>query len=91
MLSFGTGTFGGGNEFFRAWGAADVEEATKLVTICLDAGVNLFDSADIYSNGLSEEILGKAIAGRRHKVLFRLKARFAVARGRTILVVPGII
>ena len=64
-LSFGTGTFGGGTEFFRAWGSSDVAEATRLVSICLEAGVNLFDTADVYSNGLSEEILGKAIEGRR--------------------------
>ena len=64
-MSFGTGTFGGSNEFFRAWGASDVAEATRLVDICLEAGVNLFDTADIYSDGLSETILGKAVAGRR--------------------------
>src|ERR1700723_1376386 len=81
VLSFGTGTFGGGNEFFRAWGASDVTEATKLVGICLDAGVNLFDSADIYSNGLSEEILGKAIAGRRNKVLISTKGSFRMGTG----------
>src|ERR1700723_367081 len=81
VLSFGTGTFGGGNEFFRAWGASDVTEATKLVGICLDAGVNLFDSADIYSNGLSEEILGKAIAGRRNKVLVSTKGSFRSGTG----------
>ena len=81
MLSFGTGTFGGGNEFFRAWGAADVEEATKLVDICVDAGVSMFDSADIYSNGLSEEILGKAIAGRRDKVLISTKGSFRMGTG----------
>lgn len=52
---------------FRAWGASDVNEAIRLVDICLEAGVNLFDTADIYSNGLSEEILGKAVAGRRDK------------------------
>src|ERR1700757_2763271 len=63
-LSFGTGTFGGGNEFFRAWGATDTQEATRIVGLCLDAGINLFDTADIYSNGLSEEVLGKAIAGK---------------------------
>ena len=62
-LSFGTGTFGGGTEFFRAWGSSDVAEATRLVDICLEAGVNLFDTADVYSDGLSEEILGKAIEG----------------------------
>src|SRR5580693_5710477 len=64
VLSFGTGTFGGGNEFFKAWGASDVAEATRLVDVCLEAGVNLFDTADVYSDGLSETILGKAIAGR---------------------------
>jgi aryl-alcohol dehydrogenase-like predicted oxidoreductase len=81
VLSFGTGTFGGGNEFFNAWGASDVPEATKLVNICLDAGVNMFDSADIYSNGLSEEILGKAVAGRRHKVLISTKGSFRMGTG----------
>ena len=76
VLSFGTGTFGGGNEFFKAWGSSDVAEATRLVDICLDAGVNLFDTADIYSNGLSEEILGKAIAGKRNRLLISSKATF---------------
>ncbi len=60
-LSFGTATFGGGNEFFRAWGSTDVQEARRLIDICLEAGVNLFDTADVYSDGLSEEILGSAI------------------------------
>ena len=64
VLSYGTGTFGGANEFFKAWGSSDVAEATRLVDICLEAGVNLFDTADIYSDGVSEEILGKAIAGK---------------------------
>jgi len=64
-LTFGTGTFGGGNEFFKAWGASDVAEAKRLVDICLEAGVNMFDSADGYSSGLAEEILGQAIKGRR--------------------------
>jgi aryl-alcohol dehydrogenase-like predicted oxidoreductase len=81
VLSFGTGTFGGGTEFFKAWGASDVAEATRLVDICLDAGVNLFDTADVYSNGLSETILGKAIAGRREKVLISTKATFKMGPG----------
>src|SRR5208282_3473669 len=81
VLSFGTGTFGGGNEFFRAWGATDVAEATCLVDICLEAGVNLFDTADVYSKGLSEEILGKAIAGKRNRVLISTKATFAMSDG----------
>lgn len=80
-LCFGTGTFGGGGEFFKAWGQTDVDEATRLVDICLDAGVNLFDTADIYSKGLSEQILGKAIAGRRDKVLISTKATFRMADG----------
>jgi aryl-alcohol dehydrogenase-like predicted oxidoreductase len=75
-LSFGSGTFGGGNEFFKAWGASDVAEATRLVDICLDAGVNLFDSADGYSNGLAEEILGRAIKGRRDQLLISTKGSF---------------
>ena len=81
VLSFGTGTFGGGNEFFKAWGASDVAEATRLVDVCLEAGVNLFDTADIYSNGLSEEILGKAIAGRRGDLLISTKTTFRVGKG----------
>ncbi len=76
VLSFGTGTFGGGNELFKAWGSSDVAEATRLVDICLDAGLTLFDSADIYSNGKAEEILGKAIKGRRDKVLLSTKGTF---------------
>ncbi|HKV76586.1 MAG TPA: aldo/keto reductase, partial [Candidatus Sulfotelmatobacter sp.] len=81
VLSFGTGTFGGGTEFFKAWGASDVAEATRLVDICLEAGVNLFDTADIYSMGLSETILGKAVAGRREKVLISTKATFRMGDG----------
>jgi len=78
-LSFGAGTFGGANEFFKAWGSSDVAEATRLVDICLDSGVNLFDTADVYSNGVSEEILGKAIAGKRNRVLISTKATFAMS------------
>jgi aryl-alcohol dehydrogenase-like predicted oxidoreductase len=81
VLSFGCGTFGGGSEFFKAWGASDVAEATRLVDICLDAGVNLFDTADVYSRGLSEEILGKAIAGKRNRLLISTKASFPMGRG----------
>jgi aryl-alcohol dehydrogenase-like predicted oxidoreductase len=81
VLSFGTATFGGAGEFFGAWGASDVREATRLVDICLEAGVHLFDTADVYSNGLSEEILGKAIAGKRDKVLISTKATFRMADG----------
>jgi aryl-alcohol dehydrogenase-like predicted oxidoreductase len=80
-LSFGAATFGGGNEFFRAWGSTDVEEARRLVDICLEGDVNLFDTADVYSDGLSEEILGRAIAGRRDKVLLSTKATFPMGAG----------
>ncbi len=73
-LSLGAATFGGGNEFFRAWGSTQVEEATRLIDICLDAGLNLFDTADTYSAGLSEEILGQAIGSRRDQVLIATKA-----------------
>ena len=79
-LSFGAGTFGGRGDFFQAWGASDVAEATRLVSLCLEAGINLFDTADVYSEGLSEQILGKALAGRRHQVLISTKATFRMAR-----------
>lgn len=79
VLSFGAATFGGGTEFFKAWGATDVAEATKMVDICLDAGVNFFDTADIYSLGMAEEILGEAIKNRRDKVLISTKATFAMS------------
>ena len=73
VLSLGTGTFGGGTDFFRAWGSTDAQGATRLIDICLEAGLNMFDSADIYSKGLAEEVLGKAIAGRRDKVIVSTK------------------
>lgn len=80
-LSLGTGTFGGGNDFFKAWGSTDAQGATRLVDICLDAGLSMFDSADIYSNGLAEEILGQAVAGRRHQVIISTKATFRSGDG----------
>ena len=76
VLSLGTGTFGGSNEFFKAWGSTDVAEASRLVDICLEAGLNMFDSADVYSAGAAEEILGAAIKGRREKVIISTKATF---------------
>lgn len=76
VLSFGTGTFAGKGELFKAWGDTDVKEATRLVDICLEHGVNLFDTADLYSKGGSEEILGAAIKGRRDQVLISTKASF---------------
>ena len=76
VLSFGTGTFGGQGKLFGAWGNTDVAGARRLVDICLDAGVNLFDTADVYSGGASESILGEAIKSRRDKVLISTKATF---------------
>ena len=76
VLTLGTGTFGGKGELFSAWGTTGVPEATRLVDICLEAGLTMFDSADIYSGGAAEEILGKAIAGRRDQVLISTKATF---------------
>jgi aryl-alcohol dehydrogenase-like predicted oxidoreductase len=81
VLSFGTGTFGGKGEFFAAWGSSDVKEATRLIDICLDAGLTLFDSADIYSAGAAEEVLGEAIKGRRNRVLISTKATFRAGPG----------
>jgi aryl-alcohol dehydrogenase-like predicted oxidoreductase len=75
-LTLGTGTFGGSNEFFKAWGSTGVAEATKLVNISLEAGLTMFDSADVYSEGVAEEVLGQAIKGRRDRVLISTKATF---------------
>ena len=81
VLTLGTGTFGGGNAFFKGLGATDVGEATRLVDICLDAGLTMFDSADVYSDGLAEEVLGQAIKGRRDQVLISTKATFRLGEG----------
>jgi aryl-alcohol dehydrogenase-like predicted oxidoreductase len=80
-LSFGTGTFGGVGELFKAWGATDVAEASRLVDICLEAGLNMFDTADVYSKGAAEEILGAAIKGRRDQVLISTKGTFQFGPG----------
>ncbi len=80
-LCFGAGTFGGSGDFFKAWGQTDVQGAKRIVDICLDAGVNLFDTADIYSNGVSEEILGEAIQGKREQLLISSKATFRFGDG----------
>lgn len=81
VLSFGTGTFGGKGEFFGAWGNTDVAEAKRLVDVCLDAGLTMFDSADIYSDGAAESVLGEAIKGRRDRVLISTKATFRSGEG----------
>ena len=81
VLSFGAGTFGGTGPLFGAWGQTDVAEARRLVDICLDAGVTLFDTADVYSAGASEEVLGAAIKGRRDRVLISTKTGLPMGDG----------
>ncbi len=76
VLCLGTGTFGGGGEFFKAWGQTDVAEATRLVDVCLEGGLTMFDTADVYSQGAAEEILGAAIKGRRDQVIISTKGSF---------------
>lgn len=81
VLSLGTGTFGGKGEFFKAWGDTDVAAATRMVDVCLEAGLNMFDTADVYSGGAAEEILGEAIKGRRDQVLISTKGTFRAGPG----------
>ncbi len=76
VLSLGTGTFGGGTDFFKAWGSTDAQGATRLIDVCLEAGLSMFDSADVYSKGLAETVLGAAIKGRRNSVIISTKATF---------------
>lgn len=80
-LSFGAGTFGGSGPLFGAWGNSGATEARRLVDICLAAGVNLFDTADVYSNGASEQVLGAAIKGRRDAVLISTKTSLPMGDG----------
>ena len=82
VLCLGTGTFGGEGEFFQAWGTNQVAAATRLVDVCLDAGITMFDSADVYSGGKAEEILGQAIKGRRDRVIISTKGTFRVGPGQ---------
>lgn len=79
-LSFGTATFGGVGALSK-WGATDVNEAARLLDICLDAGINLIDTANAYSQGRSEEILGEAMTGRRERLLVASKVRFRMGEG----------
>lgn len=82
VLSFGTATFGGGNEFFKSWGSTQTQEARQLINICLDAGVNFFDTANSYSNGLSEQILAAALEGiPRDKIILSTKGTFRTGDG----------
>lgn len=81
LLSFGTATFGGGNDFFRAWGSTDAGGASNLIDTCLDYGVTLFDTADSYSGGLAETILGEAIRGKRDRLLISSKVTLPMGDG----------
>lgn len=81
VLSFGAGTFGGQGPLFSAWGDSDGVEARRLIDICLEAGVALFDTADVYSNGASEQILGEAVKGRRDRVLLSTKTGLPMGDG----------
>lgn len=81
VLSFGTGTFGGSGPLFGAWGTTDAAEARRLVDICLEAGVTLFDTADVYSDGASETVLGAAIRGRRDRLLLSTKLGLPLGDG----------
>ncbi|WP_347558459.1 aldo/keto reductase [Robbsia sp. KACC 23696] len=81
-LSLGTGTFGGaGSDFFQRWGTTEGEEARRLVDVCLDHSLTFFDTADVYSNGASETVLGEALKGRRDKVLISTKGTFTSGEG----------
>ncbi len=80
VLSLGTMTFGGQGKFAKT-GQTDVEAAQRQIGLCLDAGINLFDTADVYSGGESEVILGKALGDKRHDVLVASKARFPMGEG----------
>src|SRR5690606_26246574 len=80
-LSFGTATFGGKGDFFKGFGNSGVDEATRLVDLCLEAGVTMFDSADGYSGGVAEEILGQALKGRRDQSIISTKSTFTFGPG----------
>ncbi|WP_343729830.1 aldo/keto reductase [Duganella sp.] len=80
-LSFGTATFGGGNDFFKAWGSTDAGGAARLIDVCLEHGVSMFDTADVYSDGLAEKILGEAIKGKRNRLLISTKVTFPTGQG----------
>ena len=80
-LSFGTATFGGLGDFFKGVGSTDARGAARLIDICLDHGVSMFDSADAYSDGLAEQILGEAIKGKRDRLLISTKVTFPTGDG----------
>lgn len=80
-LSFGAGTFGGQGPLFGAWGTIDAPEASRMIDISMEAGLNMFDSADVYSDGASEQFLGEAIKGRRDKIILSTKLALPVGDG----------
>jgi aryl-alcohol dehydrogenase-like predicted oxidoreductase len=80
-LGFGAGTFGGKGPLFSAWGDTDTNGARRIVDMCLDAGVTLFDSADVYSSGASESILGEALHGRRQRAIISTKLSLRAGEG----------
>lgn len=81
VLSFGAGTFGGSGPLFGNWGTSDAAEARRLVDICLEAGVNFFDTADVYSAGASETVLGETLKGRRNDALISTKLGLPMGDG----------
>ncbi|MET3516759.1 aryl-alcohol dehydrogenase-like predicted oxidoreductase [Pseudacidovorax sp. 1753] len=81
VLGFGAGTFGGQGPLFSAWGRTDVDEAREMIAICLEAGVSLFDTADVYSDGASERVLGEALQGRRHEAILSTKLTLPAGPG----------
>jgi len=81
VLTFGTATFGGGSEFFKAWGDTGKQEATRMIDLCLERGANFFDTANSYSDGMSEEILGEALKGKFQRALISTKATFPMGAG----------
>jgi aryl-alcohol dehydrogenase-like predicted oxidoreductase len=80
VLTMGTMTFGGRGGWANV-GSTDVDQARRQVDMCLDAGINIIDTADVYSAGLSEEIVGEVLRGRRDEVLLATKVRMAMGRG----------
>ncbi|TKB81619.1 MAG: aldo/keto reductase, partial [Mesorhizobium sp.] len=80
-LTMGTMTFGGGGAF-SAVGKTDLDEARRMIDLCIDAGINVIDTANVYSNGVSEEIIGEALGGKRKgDVLIASKARMRIGKG----------
>lgn len=80
-LGFGAGTFGGKGPLFSAWGNTDVTEARRMIDLSLDAGLTFFDTADVYSDGASESILGEALRGRRDRVILSSKTGLRLGEG----------